>query len=180
MKKKKNIIKKINLSKNYKFIYFKQYKHYYKEFRLKNKFFFKVLNNINSIKKIINIVKLKNYLNLKINNLFLNKLNSYFNYLTNDLNLKYNNKFIDLTQIRYISDLHSKKNIIININTNIDIINYQNYLFYLNNKYVSDTNIIVKKNDLFFFNKIFFYQLYNIYKLNLLLLLLINNFFKNL
>lgn len=172
MKKKKNIIKKIELNKIYKLSYKKEFKHYLKESRFKNKFFFKIAYNIKSIIKLTKLVKLTRFYVLNICNKFLVNKSNYFNYTTNNLDLKYNNVTQNVNEFKYIYDFCTKKSIILN-NQNIDLIKYQKFITFIDNNYIYSENLNFNYKDIFnSTNNIILSFIKENYNLNYLLLLL--------
>lgn len=171
MKKKKNIIRKIESSKAFKFRFKKSFKHFFKKTYLKYKFFSKVSFYFRSFYRLNRLVKFFKYNILNINKNFIIKRYSYFNYISNGLDLKYNNVSQDLNNLNYIYQFDKKKSIILN-NYNLDIIKYQKFITFLDCNYIFSNNISFNLNDFFESSFILYFSiLYNTYKLYYLLLI---------
>lgn len=171
MKKKKNIIKKIDLNKNFKISYKKELKHYFKESRFKNKFFFKIAFNLKSISMLNKLVKLNRYNILNINKNLIIKRFSYFNYITNSLDLKYNNLCLNLNNFQYIYDFNKKKTVYLNIYSE-DLLKYQKFISFIDNNCINYTDLNFDNKDIFnTTNNIYYSFIKNNYILSYLLLL---------
>jgi len=171
MKKKKNIIKKIELNKIYKFKFKKGLKRVFKRISFKYKFFYKVGFFKKSFINLNKLIKNFKYNLLNINKFFIKKRYNYFNYISDGLDLKYNNLYQDLSKLNYINQFNKKKNIILKEN-NLDLIKYQKFITFLDNNYIYTINF--KLNLLDFFkatNYMYYCILKNNYKLYLLLLI---------
>ena len=170
MKKKKNIIKKIELNKVFKLFSKKGFKHYFKEARLKDKFFIKVSKYYKSFFKLNILSKYYKYNILNINKNFLIKKSSYFGYISNGLDLKYNEN-ISIDNYNYITSFNKKKSIYLSDN-HLEIIKYQKFITFLSNNYVLTEKFDLNYNDYFNTSNFLFYSvLANQYNLNYLLLI---------
>lgn len=176
MKKRKNIIKKIELNKIYKISYKKEFKHYFKESRFKNKFFFKIAYNIKSISKLTKLAKLTRFYILNIHKNFLINKSNYFNYITNNLGLKYNNLSQNICETKYIYDFYKKKSLILS-NQNIELIKYQKFITFIENNVIFSENLNFNYKDFFdVTHNISFSFIKEHYNLCYLLILIINCF----
>jgi hypothetical protein len=175
MKKKKNIIKKIESNKAFKFRFKKSFKHFFKKTYLKYKFFYRVGFFYKSFYKLNRLVKSFKYNILNINKNFIIKRSNYFNYISNGLDLKYNNIFQDLSNINYIYQFDKKKSIILN-SCNLDIIKYQKFITFLEYNYIYSDKLNFNLSDFFESSFILYFSiLYSSY--NLCYILLIKNCF---
>ena len=158
MKRRKNIVKKIELTKKFKLSYKKEFKHYLKEPRLKFKFFYKILFFMKSFYRINNLYKFFKYNSLNINNGLLIKRYSYFNYITNGLDLKYNNIQQDVFNLNFLNSFNNKKLIFLN-NYDGDIIKFQKFITIIDNNCIfADVNTCVL-SDLFESSIFIYYSL---------------------
>ena len=170
MKKKKNIIKKINANK-FKFFFRKGFKHFFRRVQFKFKYFKKLNFYSKSLYKLKNTIKFYKFLNININKNFIKNRFNYFNYISNGLDLKYSNILQDLTEFDYIVSFDKKKSILLKV-SQIEIIKYQRFLSFIDNNYFNFKTInIIEVDFLCSSSKLYYSILLNNYKLNYLLLI---------
>lgn len=178
MKKNENIIKRINLTKKYKFNNRKSYKHYFKVVNLKYKFFNKVSFYWRSFYYLSRLVKYYKYNILNISRCFIVNRYNYFNYISNGLDLKYNNLYQSLNNLDFIYQFDKKRSIFLK-SPDLSVLKYQKFISFLDDNYIYNDYFDINSYDLF--NSPYYLYciiLYNTYIL--CFLLLIKNIFKKL